>query len=242
MSSVSFGQPGEPHLSAEIQSLLEDAQPGTIIDVPFPTIMNVVLTEGRKETLGGHIYWSSKFDLARQEPSVTPIVPLLPKRRTLVHLHIQGYRDPLKFEFQAHICELAWSFSYYKGEGQTLDKVIIDVNNYRSQHVLDLSFEQLFVGLSRIRDPNTGLRLMPINQRRRHYTSQHIASLRPPRLLHSWRSHLTPIPGTQDPQRFRYEAPETLDRYTEEDIRDHDQAFSSRTSRKNTPCKDRKWT
>jgi hypothetical protein len=33
---------------------------------PNPTIMNVVLTEGRKETLGGHIYWSNKYDLARQ--------------------------------------------------------------------------------------------------------------------------------------------------------------------------------
>jgi hypothetical protein len=114
------------------------SSPGEIIDVPFPYSINVK----RRSYLAQ----------CSDSDEIIPIFQEPPKED----------RKKKKISISHHGLHLSFAMTFHKSQGQTLDRVIVDVNN-RAKHSKSLgriSWHALFVALSRVKKSNH-IRLLP---------------------------------------------------------------------------------
>jgi hypothetical protein len=117
---------------------------------------------------------------------------LIPQRGSVVAVYLLDARNPAKhrvslggakFELLAlpHALEPAFSLTVHKIQGQTCDKLIIDLN--QTPILPHLNFQGLVVLLSRVRS-SANLRLLPPPALQFHY--RHLLKLKPPTKLTDW--------------------------------------------------------
>jgi hypothetical protein len=132
---------------AHWEALIDATQPGEIIDIPVPYAVNVSvpsidpviwLRDGHKSVVEGIV-----------------VIPLTNKQsRTAVDLG-----DKNKVLYKSHGHDLSFSVTFHKMQGQTADKIILDLNK-RPQSLGFLNFYAFYVGISRVKYGNN-IRILP---------------------------------------------------------------------------------
>ena len=109
---------------------MEDMEPGRIVEVPLPYSVNVRL-DGRDD-----------------------VIPMLPYEETKKLPKSLGRgmdNESLTIAFRTHKVELGFAITYHKIQGQTEEKLIIVLNEHRSRKLLSVSFDGLYVALTRVK-------------------------------------------------------------------------------------------
>ena len=57
----------------------------------------------------------------------------------------------MKLNYRSHHVALAFAFSFHKLQGKTIDKLILVLKEHKGRKLLTISFEALYVALSRVR-------------------------------------------------------------------------------------------
>ena len=130
--------------------------------------------------------------------------------------------------FRQSLITLAYTSTYFKIIGQTIERLALDISSYDERHIGSLGITNLLVGISRVRDPNTQLRLLPVSPQREIATRHHLAALRPPRNLHSWLKHFEPI--DENSRIRKWKSPSSLENYSVDDRNEHDRLFRKPTN------------
>lgn len=110
--------------------------------------------------------------------------------------------------FEMHAVDIAFAVTFYKLQGLTLDKVILDINQPPSG-LFALSFNSAYVGFTRVRKASD-MRIMPVNSK----GLQHMSNLRPDAQLRLWRSGFDDNNGEWTPPPQPHRAPTTVTRRT----------------------------
>ena len=131
--------------------------------------------------------------------SVVAVFPISSRNPDKHHVSLGGKKFDL--ETLPHAVDPAFSLTVHKIQGQTCDKLIIDLNKTPIQP--HLTFQGLVVLLSRVRS-STNLRLLPPPALQFHY--EHLLNLKPPDKLTDWLQRLsastsnsTAAPAAQPP-------------------------------------------
>lgn len=142
-----------------LRESIRNAQPGQIIYIPIPYSINVEIkfkdTEHQKRVND----WPNDLTLqddsdGKQKAVVIPI---------LSNIDMKGIKiKNTKIDFKDHFVDLAFSLTYHKIQGKTVNKIIIDINKRpgSQQRLNAIDFFGFYVGLSRVTDSNN-MRIMP---------------------------------------------------------------------------------
>jgi hypothetical protein len=97
---------------------------------------------------------------------------------------------------KVHGYELGFAITFHKIQGQTCDKLIVDLNERPFQP--QVSFATFYVAISRVRR-SSDLRLLPLHGNR---NLNHLLALRAPKQLHKWLAAYNPRDGLWESNRI----------------------------------------
>ena len=90
--------------------------------------------------------------------------------------------DDYSFPFKSHLLELAFAITFHKVQGQTLPKVILDLN-MRPKALGNVDFHALYVGLTRIKHAYD-IRILPPQNSNEAF--KHLLKFKPSENLKNW--------------------------------------------------------
>ena len=160
MHSICIRNSDQPDLYRE---KIKNAKPGEVINIPVPYSVNIEIKFKDNEKFERIQCWPDNLTLQPGDGDYEPkavVVPLISKNdRNGIKLQNSrlGYKD--------HFVDLAFAMTFHKIQGQTVNKVILDINHrpgtrYRLN---SLDFFALYVGMSRIKT-SVDLRILPAHQ------------------------------------------------------------------------------
>jgi hypothetical protein len=97
-----------------------------------------------------------------------------------------------------HGHELGFTIIFHKIQGQTCDKLIVDLNKRPSQP--QVTFATFYVAISRVRRSSV-LRLVPLHHREKNLS--HLLTLKAPKELNTWLAAYNPRNGMWHPKRIK---------------------------------------
>jgi hypothetical protein len=97
-----------------------------------------------------------------------------------------------------HGHELGFTIIFHKIQGQTCDKLIVDLNKRPSQP--QVTFATFYVAISRVRRSSV-LRLLPLHHREKNLS--HLLTLKAPKELNTWLAAYNPRNGMWHPKRIK---------------------------------------
>jgi hypothetical protein len=97
-----------------------------------------------------------------------------------------------------HGYELGFTIIFHKIQGQTCDKLIVDLNKRPSQP--QVTFATFYVAISRVRRSSV-LRLLPLHHRDKNLS--HLLTLKAPKELNTWLAAYNPRNGMWHPKRIK---------------------------------------
>ena len=163
------------HTTAERQTfnnLIRNAQAGEEITIDPPYAVNVSLPHIHHET------WLQKHLSISSEEVVIPL---------LVESHVDNIVkvNDQNIYFNAHMYDLAFSLTYHKTQGQTKDKIILDLN-YRPGHMGNVNFHGMYVGFTRVNFADN-IRILPCQD---NNNFKHLLDLKPDKALIDWLNNI----------------------------------------------------
>ena len=113
------------------------------------------------------------------------VIPIPLSRNADSHnVHFPRRLEPIAIKVKVHSVEMAYAITVHKIQGQTKDRLIVDLNHRPAPTLQQINFQSLYVSLSRVRK-SFSLKLMPLH----HTTSlEYLFSLKPPQYLIEWLS------------------------------------------------------
>jgi len=161
-----------PETSDQDKNLITYAAAGGIIEINIPLSINVELKNPKQN-------WPSGAKLESfQERVIIPIGNSSTKHTTV------GLNKQLKFgNFSV---DIAFSITYHKIQGQTLERIIVDLNHIPSSRK-QIDFASLFVGLSRVKH-GTHIRILPL----RKESEKFLKNLEPAKYIKDWHNSYQP--------------------------------------------------
>ena len=200
LHSITLDPDGDALVNARIVERINSARPGELIDLGtnVPLSVNVVLDRLSKSRADN---WpeserirvdSLSSATTTRHPSESStgdevIIPLLAKQAltgdeiVTNFNHVHSSRDTNAIKFIRHGFDLGFSVTFYKVQGKTINRVILDLAQRPGSH--QVSHPALYVGMSRIRR-SQDLRLLPLDPN----SKQRLRNLRPSRDLLEWLS------------------------------------------------------
>ena len=172
MHSLTFAADTPSDVLAEIRRLIRAAQPGQMVELPIaPESVNVELEDKNAAS------WPSALTLVPGKV-VIPVVRSRESEEVQLCGTFQGV-----IRVKPHPVDLGFSLTFHKVQGQTLDRVIVDLNDRPFRPAVD--FFSLYVAISRVRR-GCDIRVLPLQpgQLRRI----RLLSLQPPEELRLWLS------------------------------------------------------
>lgn len=97
-----------------------------------------------------------------------------------------------------HGYELGFAITFHKIQGQTCDKLIVDLNKRPFQP--KVSFDTFYVAISRVRH-SSDLRLLPLHHSDKNLN--HLLTLKAPKELNRWLAAYNPKNGMWEPNRIK---------------------------------------
>jgi hypothetical protein len=150
-----------------IREKLAHAEPGEVIEIPVPhaVIVSVPHIDATKWKLKHKSLCSDTVTIPLTNQSVGDNVTL----------------DDQKMFYKSHQYDLAFAVTFHKVQGQTVNKIILDLNK-RPGALGSLDFHAIYVGLTRVayRDD---IRILPCHDGN-HF--QHLLNLKPNSNLKEW--------------------------------------------------------
>ena len=194
LQSITLDPDGDVFENARILARIISARPGELIDLGtnVPLSVNVVLDRLSKsradnwpesERIRVDTCTTSTSSLAADEV----VIPLLAKTAlngdeiVTNFNHCSSARDKNAIKFIRHGFDLGFSVTFYKVQGKTINRVILDLAQRPGSH--QISHPALYVGMSRVRR-SLDLRLLPLDPN----SKQRLRDLRPNRDLQEWLS------------------------------------------------------
>jgi hypothetical protein len=165
LHSVIFKECDHPN---EIRTLIDRAQPGDIIDVPVPHAVCVSVPSINPEK------WALTHETLIESEVV---IPLVNKRCPKSQITLDS--EPLYFK--SHQFDLAFGITYHKVQGQTENKIILDINK-RPQILGTVDFHGLYVGMTRVKFGDN-IRILPCQDGNNF---EHLLKLKPSNNLVNW--------------------------------------------------------
>lgn len=157
LHSLSFDSTIKPFMLDDLKRLIAFAAPGQIIDLPFePSSINVVLTNADATT------WpvDQRLDTGEHDKVVIPISMMKSSEQQTVYYCVNETWYSKQPKIKRIPVDLGWAITYWKVQGKTLNKVVLDLNAPPApQHI---GHEHFYVGISRTR-ANEGIRILPID-------------------------------------------------------------------------------
>jgi len=131
---------------------IRNATPGQVITLSEPPLAVHVRIDRRH----GPVTNAGESSQFNPEESIIPGAPVIPLvKRANRKLFVRLKNAEIKYESFAY--DLAFAVTYYKLQGSTLPKVILDLNDHPSKQV---DMASLYVGLSRVRSAGD-IRVLP---------------------------------------------------------------------------------
>jgi hypothetical protein len=174
LHSMTFASTLAPSLQQRLQQLIDTPRPASgdwVIELPLaPEYINVLLEDEDIEN------WPAELSLSRDH--VVVHVGSANNRETVEVAKRFGYGN---VDVTCHRVTLGFSITFHKVQGQTLDRIIIDLNDvpYR----LKVDYHGLYVALSRVRR-SAHVRLMPMQLD--SLSLMHLTKLQPSHDLRVW--------------------------------------------------------
>jgi hypothetical protein len=157
--------------STQDQASIRNAQPGEVVFIQEPQAINVSLSNVNINS------WPDNGSLSSAEV----LIPIVISGNNSLEI---GKRN--KVRFKTFGVELAFALTFHKVQGQTLNRVILDLN-HRPGSGKNIDFAALFVGLSRVRKSDH-IRLIPF----RGKTEGFLKKLTPKSYLGEWEKMYCP--------------------------------------------------
>jgi hypothetical protein len=163
--------------SERYREIISNAQPGTIIDIPVPhaVLASVPSLDNAK--------WCSKHKSLVEGQVVIPFV----NKRHLGNTVTISKEQTLSYK--SHGIDLAFAITFHKIQGQTKEKVILDLNR-RPGRLSHVDYHGLYVGWSRVKHASN-IRVLPCQN---DDNFEHLLQLKPNTNLKLW---LDSIPQLQ---------------------------------------------
>jgi hypothetical protein len=180
--------------SENLSKLISEASPGTIIDItaPYALVVSVPSIDPVK--------WSNKHSTLVDGEVVIP----------LVNTNHRSAKFKLSADqtlhYQSHRLDLAFAVTYHKMQGQTCDKVILDINK-RPGQLFQLGFHALYVGWSRVKFGNN-IRILPDQNDDKF---KHLLTFAPKSCLREWLQNVSKL---EDQEKEEEEEEEIMNRNT----------------------------
>jgi hypothetical protein len=154
--SLCIADSDQPDLYKE---LIKKARPGEVIMIPVPYSINVEIKFKDKEKNERIQRWPDNLTLqpGSEHEAKAVVIPLLLK------IDLKGIKfKKTNLGYRDHLVDLAFAMTFHKIQGQTVDKVILDINIRPGSHdrMAALDFFGLYVGMSRIKT-SMNLRILP---------------------------------------------------------------------------------
>ena len=157
-----------------VKRLLSNAQPGQIIQIPIPSaIIASFPTLNREE-------WKH---LSLHDSIVKIPLEYKSHLKNSIKVGIKQYVN-----YKSHMIELAFAITYHKVQGQTMNKIILDLNK-RPPSLKQLDFHAFYVGMTRVELP-TNIRILPCQD---DSNFKHLLDLKPNKNLKSWLNNIKQI-------------------------------------------------
>jgi len=156
----------------EIQRKIINCEPGGDVVLDYPPKYIIVSVSNDKRKFFDGIF--KEHDLL--------LVPIeVSDFKTYVKVRLSNKKDPTAVSIQSHPVTMSFSFTFHKVEGQTMEKVVVDVNARPfAPHLLHSG---LFTAISRVRRRDN-IRFMPLQPGCKDLS--HLLKLRPPEELYEW--------------------------------------------------------
>ena len=157
-----------------VKKLLSAAQPGQFIQIPVPSAIIATFP-----TLNRHEW--------KHESLHDDIVKIPLAYKSHIKNRIK-YAKKQYVNYKSHMIDLAFAITYHKVQGQTLDKIILDLNK-RPSSLKQLDFHAFYVGMTRVELPQN-IRILPCQD---EYNFKHLLDLKPQKKLKPWLENITKI-------------------------------------------------
>jgi len=160
--SVTLPEDSQPR---ELRRLIAGAHAGQVIEIPPPKSINVIV------------------------PSV-PVRPAesLDDNMTVIPIIASRYPEQIEIKkdsrisYESHPVEVAFALTFHKVQGQTVDKIILDLNLRTARSMPNIDFHGLYVGISRVRR-FSDMRILPAHTSKNF---NHLYKLTPDPKLLDW--------------------------------------------------------
>jgi hypothetical protein len=159
--------------SDRYRDLISNAQPGTIIDIPVPHAILASVPSLDPEK------WASKHKSMAEDQVVIPFVNKKHRNDTV------NISKGQTVSFKSHGIDLAFAITFHKIQGQTKQKVILDLNK-RPGVLSHVDFHGLYVGWSRVKHA-VNIRVLPCQN---DDNFEHLLQLKPNVHLKEWLQNL----------------------------------------------------
>jgi hypothetical protein len=149
--------------------LIENATPGAFVDIPAPRTVNVLVPSLDLDE------WLRAGHLSLSTTDV--VIPLVYKscEKSLITV------DSQHIYYKSHMHDLAFAVTFHKMQGQTVKKIILDIN-CRPTSLGSLDFHAFYVGISRVKQ-GTNIRILPCQDNKKF---KHLLHLYPDENLKPW--------------------------------------------------------
>lgn len=168
---------------AEDINLISQATPGSVVIINCPASVNVELTSSFHQQ--AKQVWPDQARIPNEEKLVIPLT------------NQDNYFTELKYDrhttlqFEAFPFDLRFVLTFHKSQGQTLDKVILDIRS-RPVQLGKMLFSGFYVGLSRVKS-SSDIRLIRFNDSN---TKRYLNKLSPDPKVAKWLQKYSPISPT----------------------------------------------
>jgi hypothetical protein len=177
MNGLANGSPLELHSITlcpdddpeEVNNRIRNASPGDFVDIPPPLSVNV------KCNTVDATKWSDEHTLVPGQV----VIPLISQSHQ--NNKIEFGNNGVIIRYKSYMHELGFALTFHKIQGQTVNRIILDLNN-RPNQLGKLNFFGFYVGISRVKF-GKNLRILP----RQPYASfSHLKRLKPDPNLKEW--------------------------------------------------------
>ena len=176
----------DPLAQQRCNDLLSCAAGGTVLELPYlPSSINVLVQHPSYS-------WAPEESLVRGQL----VIPILCCDSD--DIRVSWGAQTHSVSSRSHAVELAFSMTFHKVQGKTLDRVVLDLN--RRPFNPKVSFTALLVAISRVRS-STHLRILPAQPGQ---TFDYLLRLSPDEDLRIWLSGFPSVGGVWNPNLISY--------------------------------------
>jgi hypothetical protein len=151
----------------QIRQEISNAQPGQVVNVPVPYAVIVTVESINYDK------WNRTHESLSENKVVIPLTSKSNGDKITL--------DDQTVFYKSHPFELAFSVTFHKVQGQTVQSIILDLNQ-RPSALGSIDFHAIYVGLTRVKYRND-IRILPCHDSNKF---KHLLKLKPKANLKEW--------------------------------------------------------